>query len=412
MAAACLPLLATLAAHAQDCPFEAESDEAAVQLMLANVTGVQVAPGVAAALAGVFASGGDDDGDSTEGAVREQADLSTMTDAQAATIMALSKQAMGNLTAPEAVRMMTAMAPMLNPATGVSVKLASQFNQGGAQATDAMVALPDSELESFLSMYRDFSKSIDAEQFTKLWSALSPVMREFTSTMSPDEVCKILVGLSGMMTNMGGMISGFFAGGGSSAISNLNPATICPIVVLQLVTSGVTLTQEQCVSMMNSMLPALADADLDENTVKAMMTMMQTLAPANPPGCTPEAVKNLDELMGVVGTMSTAIPEGEMGAFYTQVGIPLSQVQDAADVKLMVGTMARLTIDETDKGNTVDEATMNLLLSMLYDVSKALQGQSQADQEAIMAAFKEIADKLTPESFLQLIKDSDACLEA
>merc|ERR1719224_360541 len=169
-----------------------------------------------------------------------------MTDAQAATIMALSKQAMGNLTAPEAVRMMTAMAPMLNPATGVSVKLASQFNQGGAQATDAMVAHPDSELESFLSMYRDFSKSIDleksidAEQFTKLCSALSPVMREFTSTMSPDEVCKILVGLSGMMTNMGGMISGFFAGGGSSAISNLNPATICPIVVLQLVTSGVT----------------------------------------------------------------------------------------------------------------------------------------------------------------------------
>merc|ERR1719409_1942881 len=297
-----------------------------------------------------------------------------MTDAQAATIMARSKQAMGNLTAPEAVRMMAAM---VTPATGVSVKLASQFNQGGAQATDAMAALPDSELESFLSMYRDFSKSIDAEQFTKLWSALSPVMREFTSTMSPDEVCKILVGLSGMMTNMGGMISGFFAGGGSSAISNLNPATICPIVVLQLVTSGVTLTQEQCVSMMNSMLPALADADLDENTVKAMMTMMQTLAPANPPGCTPEAVKNLDELMGVVGTMSTAIPEGEMGAFYTQVGIPLSQVQDAADVKLMVGTMARLTIDETDKGNTVDEATMNLLLSMLYDVSKALQGQSQ-----------------------------------
>merc|ERR1719189_2618898 len=99
-----------------------------------------------------------------------------------------------------------------------------------------------------------------------------------------------------------------------------------------------------------------------------------------------------------------------MGAFYTQVGIPLSQVQDAADVKLMVGTMARLTIDETDKGNTVDEATMNLLLSMLYDVSKALQGQSQADQEAIMAAFKEIADKLTLSRCLSLspfqIKDT------
>merc|ERR1712176_1713841 len=172
-----------------------------------------------------------------------------------------------------------------------------------------------------------------------------------------------------MMTNMGPMITGFFSGGGSSALSSLNPATICPIIILQLTASGVTITQDQCVGLMESIIPALADANLDADTLQAMMTTMQTLAPKNGE-CTPETVKNLEELMGVIGTMSTAIPEDEMGAFYTQVGLPLAKVENAADVKLMVGTMARLTIDETAQGASVDEATMNLLLSMLYSVSQ------------------------------------------
>merc|ERR1712003_420439 len=123
--------------------------------------------------------------------------------------------------------MMTAMAPMLNPSTGVSVKLASQFNQGGAAATDAMVQLPDEELKAFLDMYRDFSGKINAEQFTQLWKTLSPVMRKITTDFTPEELCKVLVALGGMMTNMGPMITGFFSGGGSSALSSLNPATIC-----------------------------------------------------------------------------------------------------------------------------------------------------------------------------------------
>lgn len=410
---------ATTVSVTASCPFQGTPAEAN-QAIYKNITGASIEPNVAKALAMVFATPVSPTAvktnDASGGAVREQANLDTMTKEQAEQIVQLSKQAMGNMTAAESVSVMNTMAPMLNPETGVSVKLAAQFNQGGAAATSQMVDLPDSILKSMLDMYGELATKMDGEEFEKMFKVVQPMMKEMQAQFTPEEMCNMLIAVSGMLSNpaMSTMINGFLASGtGGSALTNLNPASICPIMILTMSGAGVTMSNAQCESIFKSVVPALAEADLSPDTVGAIMTMMKSMAPVGVTKCTPDNVANMEKNMNIAMEIQKSLPEGiDMGDFFEQVGLPLSKVKSVQDVKVMVGTMAKLTTAAADQGTVVDEATMNILLSMLWRISQALDSvSSEADKVAISQVWKNLitSDQANAQTLLEIADISGKC---